>query len=276
MVESSGRAGLGQRRRGLPIGDDEPLPLERPTRSLEFANTSFSYRRGSPPVMENLSWLVTPGRTVLLGPNGAGKTTLLALGADALQPTSGQVLLGTLNPRNRRDRALFRSAVGWMPQQARAIPGLSAREQVAYAGWLKGLSSNLAWTSALLALRSVDLESRAAEQTTRLSGGQLRRVGLAQAVVHAPQVLLLDEPTAGLDPAQRARFRELLANLPAQAVVVSTHQVDDLSELFDRVVVLLDGRIHYSGSVADFLALAEPGIERPAEAAYARLAASAR
>lgn len=242
--------------------------------TLQFRNVSYRFRRTATPVLSDFSWTIRPGRTVLLGPNGAGKSTLLALGADALLPAAGEITLRGLNPRNRADRAAYRRAVGWAPQQAKALPGLTAREQVAYAGWLKGLTGDAAWTLAMQALAAVGLEERAAERSTRLSGGQLRRVGLAQALVHTPEVLLMDEPTAGLDPEQRARFRELLTALPAdQPLVVSTHQVDDLSELFHWVVALFAGEIRFEGTVSDFLALAPHGSERQAEAAYARLAA---
>jgi ABC-2 type transport system ATP-binding protein len=241
--------------------------------TLRFHDIWFRYQRGAAPVLSGFSWSVRPGKTVLLGPNGAGKSTLLALGADALRPNRGEIELDSLNPRLRGDRAPFRRRVGWVPQQARAVPGLTAREQVAYAGWLKGMPGDEAWSSAESALTAVGLQDRAGERTTRLSGGQLRRVGLAQALVHDPEVFLLDEPTAGLDPAQRARFRELLtAFAPERPLVVSTHQVDDLSELFEWVVVLLDGSIRFDGPVTAFLDLAPAGVQRPAEAAYAQIA----
>jgi len=162
-----------------------------------------------------------------------------------------------------------------MPQQVRAVPGLTVREQVAYAGWLKGQSRSHAWAAALTALDRVGLVDVAVQKATTLSGGQLRRVGLAQVLVHDADTLLLDEPTVGLDPAQRARFRAYVAALPRERpVVISTHQVDDLSDLFDTVVVVAGGVIRFSASVPDFLALApDPGTERRAEAAYARIVA---
>ena len=143
--------------------DSVPVPTNLGSNSLEFEDVTFRYRRGAAPVLSGFSWQVSSGRTVLLGPNGAGKTTILALGANALRPNQGAVRLGALDPSIRGDRPPFRRAVGWMPQQARAVPGLSAREQVAYAAWLKGLSGDAAWNAALAALAVVGLEDRANE-----------------------------------------------------------------------------------------------------------------
>ncbi len=116
---------------------------------LAFDDVTFRYRRASPPVLDGFTWAVPSGRTVLLGPNGAGKTTLLALGADVLQPERGRISAGPLHPVGRTERASYRRAVGWMPQQIRAVPGLTAREQVAYAAWLKGAPRGRAWELAV-------------------------------------------------------------------------------------------------------------------------------
>jgi ABC-2 type transport system ATP-binding protein len=242
--------------------------------TLVYDGVTFGYRRGRT-ILNEFSWAVPNGRTVLLGPNGAGKSTVLALGADALRAQRGEVRVHALRSSRWRDRSAYRRAIGWMPQTIRAVPGVSAREQVAYAGWLKGLTRVDAWRGALDALVRVALAAVADQSASTLSGGQLRRLGLAQVLVHSAEVLLLDEPAAGLDPAQRARFRELIASLPAaQPVVVSTHQVDDLSELFDTVVILDAGTIRFAGSVASFLGLAPSG-PRQAERAYAQVVESA-
>jgi ABC-2 type transport system ATP-binding protein len=252
-------------------------------RSLAFTDMRFSYPSPHPfgrplrPVFDAFSWQTPDGCTVILGPNGAGKTTLLSLGATALRPTRGSVGLGDLDPSRRRDLRAFRRSVGWMPQQVRPVPGLTAREQVAYAGWLKGMPRSEAWTDAARALERVGLTAEADRRTAQLSGGQQRRVGLAQLLVHRADLLLLDEPTAGLDPAQRARFRETLRQFAGEVpVVVSTHQVDDLTDLFDTVVVLDQGKIRFEGDVAAFMALAPAGGAHPAEAAYATLIADER
>ena len=162
-----------------------------------------------------------------------------------------------------------------MPQGFRAIPGFTALEQVAYAAWLRGTRASATRPDALEALERVGLRAHADSLVTSLSGGQQRRIGFAQLIVRPASVLLLDEPTAGLDPTQRSRFRDVLNELPTDvAALVSTHQVDDLSDLFGTVVVLDHGRIRYQGTPAEFLALAPQGSLRPAEAAYMALIGS--
>ena len=185
--------------------------------------------------------------------------------------------MGDLDSVRRHDRAEFRRSVGYMAQDIRPVPGLTCREQVAYAAWLKGMSTRGAWDAAFQALGAVGLTQVADRSSSEVSGGQLRRVGLAQTLVHDARVILLDEPTVGLDPAQRAHFRESLATLPGDpAVVVSTHQVDDLTELYDSVVVIRDGRLCFEGSVEAFMSQAPHASDRPVEAAYLRVIESAR
>ncbi|GAA3289562.1 ATP-binding cassette domain-containing protein [Streptomyces cinereospinus] len=213
---------------------------------------------------------------MLLGPNGAGKSTLLALLASALRPSAGSVTLGDLDTRRRRDVQDYRRIVGWLPQQVRPVPGLRVREQTSYAGWLKGLSRQEAWERSRNALQQVGLEELADRPTAHLSGGQLRRLGIAQTLVHSAQVVLMDEPTAGLDPAQRRVFRCLLDSLRDQTTfVVSTHQTEDLAESYDSVILLDRGRIRFQGPIRSFLDLAPRQVaqERRAEAVYADLVA---
>ncbi|MYW04920.1 ATP-binding cassette domain-containing protein [Streptomyces sp. SID3343] len=238
---------------------------------IVFADCEFRYRRGRP-LLEGLTLSFSRGRTVLLGPNGAGKSTLLGLAASVLLPRAGTVELGRLCTARRKDLSGYRRRVGWLPQQVAAVPGLRAREQVAYAGWLKGLSRADAWERADTALARVGLQTLAAHKSSRLSGGQLRRVGIAQCLVHDAEVLLMDEPTAGLDPVQRQVFRDLLADLDDRVdVIVSTHQTEDIDASYEHVVVLDDGRPRFQGSVGDFLALSPDTVpsQRRAEAAYA-------
>ncbi|MER5463945.1 ATP-binding cassette domain-containing protein [Streptomyces sp. NPDC002668] len=237
--------------------------------TLEVARCTFAYRRGVD-VLRDLSVTFHPGRTVLLGPNGAGKSTLLGVMATAITPASGHVSLNGVTPSTRTARRDYRGRVGWLPQQVQAVAGLKLREQVAYAGWLKGMSRRAAWKAARSALVRVGLADLADRTGRQLSGGQLRRLGIAQALVHGAEFVLMDEPTAGLDPQQRAVFRELISELsPTTNFVVSTHQTEDLAEVFDTVVILDRGIIRFQGSVSEFLSHA------PADTAPGRLAEGA-
>ncbi|MCI1746711.1 MAG: ATP-binding cassette domain-containing protein [Acidipropionibacterium sp.] len=242
-------------------------PRSSTDRSLRLEGLDFAY--SSTPVLRSLSCRFDGGRTVLLGPNGAGKSTLFSLLSGVLTARSGAILLpGADNAASRRE---LRSRVGIMLQAIAPVPGLTVAEQVAYAGWLAGLSAKRAARRAGEVLEQVDLAGKADAKAGKLSGGQLRRVGLAQAIVAEPEVLLLDEPTAGLDPAQRLRFRSVLHSIPGDRVtVVSTHQVDDITELYDVVVVIEAGQMRFTGTPEEFLALADPGSSQ-AERAYLSL-----
>ncbi|MEE1929682.1 ATP-binding cassette domain-containing protein [Streptomyces sp. TRM 70351] len=237
---------------------------------LRYTDCTFGYRSGVR-VLDRLFLELPEGCTVVLGPNGAGKSTLLSLGASLLAPKRGRVALGELDSSRRRTRGEYRRRVGWLPQQIRPVPGITVREQAAYAGWLKGLSKAEAWRRSAQALERVRLSDLADRRSHELSGGQTRRLGIAQALVHDAEVVLLDEPTAGLDPVQRGVFRDLLGELADHvSFVVSTHQTEDLLDVYQTVVVLDRGQATYRGATEDFLSLAGADVpaERKAETAY--------
>jgi ABC-2 type transport system ATP-binding protein len=238
--------------------------------TLELTSCTYAYRRRATPVFEEFSYSLPTGLTILLGPNGAGKSTLLKLAASVTRPRTGTIQVDGLSSRSRE----YRRAVAWMPQEIQAMPSLTAREYVAYVGWLKGMNRSEAWRAARRALARVELTDRVNSRTSELSGGQLRRVGVASALVHEARVLLLDEPTAGMDPHQRRVFRDILHTLTDDVqVLMSTHDVADLAEEADHVTVLHDGVIVQDGSTADFLAHTPAGTAtgRAAEGAYTEL-----
>ncbi|AZM47661.1 ABC transporter [Streptomyces sp. WAC 06738] len=237
---------------------------------MRITGCSYRYRRWSSFVLERLDYELKPGVTILLGPNGAGKSTLLRLAAGVALPTEGSIALDGVSSSDRS----YRRSVAWMPQNVPVMAGLTAREQVAYVGWLKGMSKSSAWQSASEALSRVELSEQENMKMNRLSGGQVRRIGIASAMVHRARVLLLDEPTAGLDPAQRRQFRTHLTGLPPDVrVMMSTHDVTDLAEESDYVAVLSTGRILFEGPTSAFLAHAPSDVApgRRAEAAYSVL-----
>lgn len=240
---------------------------------VQIRDCTFQYRAGIP-VIRDLTVEFQPGATVLLGPDGAGKSTLLSLIVGLLRPETGTIRIGRLVSHARRTRSRYRRSVGWLPQRVVAMPGLKVREQVAYAGWLKGLNRRDAWANAARALGRVGLRELAERPSRALSGGQLRRVGIAQTLVHDAKLVVMDEPSAGLDPQQRRVLREVLDGIAGDVdLLVSAHQTEDISDIYQQVVVLDHGVVRFHGGVPEFMALAPPNVElsRRAEDAYAQL-----
>lgn len=220
---------------------------------LQTQSVSFKYRGVKRrQVLKEVEFTLPKGsRVLLLGPNGAGKSTLLKLLCGYEKPSSGSVSVGGVTS----NKAL-RSGVSWMPQDARALRGLSVHDQMEYAGWLCRLSRKDSQSKAADILRRVRLADKRHEAAASLSGGQMRRLALGQALMSPASFLLLDEPTAGLDPAQSANFREMLTELSSEVgLLISTHLVADIDGLFDRVVVILDGSIRFDGTLDEFRAL---------------------
>ncbi|MGW2952844.1 ATP-binding cassette domain-containing protein [Streptomyces eurythermus] len=243
---------------------------------LEFEGCTYAYSRRNL-VLKAFDLRLSEGNTVLLGPNGAGKSTLLRLAATVALPQRGTVRFGELLSERRRDRKVWRQRIGYLPQQIKPVPGLRVREQVAYTGWLKGMRRTEAWEASADALGRVHLGALGERPSNALSGGQLRRLGIAQALVHSASVLLLDEPTAGLDLKQRAVFRDLVTELSAEVrFVTATHDSSDLGELYAEVAVIDNGQLRFHDTTDAFLNQApqDTGPERRAEAAYRLLTAS--
>ncbi len=223
------------------------------TASIEI--DAVGRRYGGTWALRDASLTLGPGVTGLLGPNGAGKTTLLRILATALPPSTGSLALLGLNPAVPTQQTRIRRRLGYLPQELGFPRGFTAFEFVDYIAVLKE------WTrpegrheEASRVLDLVGLTGSAAKRIRALSGGQRRRLGLAQALLGSPQILVLDEPTTGLDPEQRATLRAVLAEVAREAVVVlSTHQTEDLAALCERVVLLDAGRVNYDGTVIDFV-----------------------
>ncbi|MEV7782842.1 ATP-binding cassette domain-containing protein [Kitasatospora sp. NPDC088351] len=242
--------------------------------TLEFHRVDFQYTQKAQ-LFTGLALRIDNPATVLLGPNGAGKSTLMALAATQLTPGHGSVSWRGRTATGRGELAAYRRAVAWLPQQVTPVPGLSVREQVAYSGWLKGMSRGAAWHASAGALERVGLAQLADRGGHQLSGGQLRRMGIAGCLAHHSELILMDEPTAGLDPAQRGMFRSLVEDLADEVhVIVSTHQTEDLADTYRHVVVLDQGEVRFQGGTEEFHALAAGASGSPrerAEAAYTRL-----
>ncbi len=185
----------------------------------------------------------------LLGPNGAGKTTLLRTLATALAPGGGSVRLLGYDVRDHAQRRELRRRLGYLPQALGYYPNFTVAEFVEYFALLKEMPHDTVRLAVARAIERVELGDRARAKLKTLSGGMLRRVGIAQAIVNEPELLLLDEPTAGLDPEQRVTFRRLLREVGTRGtVIVSTHLVEDVGAACGQVALMQGGRIVFQGT----------------------------
>ncbi|MFF3662009.1 ATP-binding cassette domain-containing protein [Streptomyces olivochromogenes] len=203
-----------------------------------------------------------PGVHGLLGPNGAGKTSLIRVLATIAEPTAGRVRMLGNDLRHRHKRSAVRRELGYLPQDFGYYPGFTVREFVAYVAWLKEVPAAAAGAAVEHAVARVGLADRIDAKVKTLSGGMIRRVGIAQAIVNDPRVLLLDEPTAGLDPEQRVEFRALLRELGRTAtVIVSTHLVEDVAAACTDVTLIEAGHVAYRGTPQALAAIGADGHE---------------
>ena len=220
--------------------------------------TGISKRYGRSPALSAVDLSLGPGITGLLGPNGAGKTTLLRILATALAADQGTVRVLGWDPTATAERTAIRRHLGYLPQEAGFPRGFTAFGFVDYMAILKEWNDRATRHDEVRrALDQVDLGSVATKRVHALSGGQRRRVLLAQALLGRPDFLVLDEPTTGLDPAQRARLRDILSTSGQTSVLLlSTHQTEDVAALCERVIVLDDGRVRFDGRVSDLVDVA--------------------
>ncbi len=233
--------------------------------------TGLIRRFGSATAVADVNLRVGPGVFGLLGPNGAGKTTLLRMMATAVPPTSGQIRLLGRDPGSYGPRREIRRKLGYLPQSPGYYPGFTVTESVEYFALLKEVPSGAVKNKVAVAIDRVGLADRRKARLRTLSGGMLRRACIAQAIVNDPELLLLDEPTAGLDPEQRVAFRALLRDLGQRAtVVVSTHLVEDVGAACAEVALMDRGRIVFHGTPSELIATANGGSagDTPLERGY--------
>ena len=217
---------------------------------IDIEQLSKRYRGGHY-ALRDVDLTIGSGMFGLLGPNGAGKTTLIRILVTLLAPTSGRVSIDGLDLRRDRDR--IRRMVGYLPQEFSQFPKLATWEFLDYCAALGGLkrkSSRRERVDELL--HDVGLFDARDRQASKLSGGMKRRLGIAQTLVNNPSIMVVDEPTVGLDPRERIRFRNLLARLAEGRVVLfSTHVVEDVEVACDRVIVFARGSMVFDGLPAD-------------------------
>jgi ABC-2 type transport system ATP-binding protein len=213
----------------------------------------LSRRYGATRALDGVDLTLERGITGLLGPNGAGKTTLLSILATASEPDAGQVSVFGLDPRDAAERVEIRRRLGYLPQELGYHRHFTVAAFLDYVAILKEITDRRRRAEEVArVLAATGLEGRARTRIRALSGGMRQRLGIAQALLGQPDLLILDEPTAGLDPEQRLRFRELLSGLPGDPVIaLSTHQADDIAAICPKVIVLLQGRVRFAGTPAE-------------------------
>lgn len=239
--------------------------------AIQLHNVVQGYKRTM--VLQGINLDLRPGITALVGPNGAGKSTLLKTMATIMKPRSGSVDVAGTPLTSRASVREARSKIGYLPQDFGADPSFSVRDFVTYVGWLRQIPRPRLYDAVSTAVANVELTEHARTPFKALSGGMRQRAGIAAATVGEPQIIILDEPTVGLDPEQRLEFRTLLRGLAATAVLLSTHLIEDVAAVAERVILLNEGRFIFDGSVASLREHAGPEMETSSalESAYVQM-----
>ncbi|MHB8600007.1 MAG: ABC transporter ATP-binding protein [Ktedonobacteraceae bacterium] len=215
--------------------------------------------RGDVHALNNVDMAIPNGMFGLLGPNGAGKTTLMRILAGILRPTSGTIHVGTFDGNTEKGRTAIKQILGYLPQDLGMYPDLSAREFLDYIGILKGMNNREERQERVEELLEViTLRNVSGRKLKTFSGGMKRRVGIAQALMNNPKLLIVDEPTAGLDPEERIRFRNLLSDLAGErTVLLSTHIVEDIAQTCRNLAIMNNGHVTFQGTTSDLIHEAE-------------------
>lgn len=228
---------------------------------IEIKSLKKFYGKGSSAVqaLKGVDLTIGEGMFGLLGPNGAGKTTLMRILAGIINPSLGTAVVEGCDISTDDGKLAVKSMLGYLPQELGLYPDLTAREFIDYMAILKGMQGNhLRKQRVNEVLEMVGLDQNADRKLKGFSGGMKRRTGIAQALVNDPRILIVDEPTAGLDPEERIRFRNLLVDLATgRVVILSTHIVEDIAQTCSDLAVLADGRILFHGSPANLIQAAE-------------------
>ena len=219
---------------------------------MELKAIQLTKQYGSKTAVNHLNLSLSNGVYGLLGANGAGKTTLMRLLCDIQTPTSGKITLDGKNISVLGEK--YRNLLGYLPQQFGYYPDFTAWDFLMYVAALKGLSEKQAHKKATELLEAVDLAEKRNLKIKTFSGGMKQRLGIAQAMLNNPRILILDEPTAGLDPKERVRFRNLLSEYAGDKIVIlSTHIVSDIEAIADEVLLMKKGKFVLQGTVPELI-----------------------
>lgn len=219
---------------------------------MELSLNNISKKYGDKKVVNNVTTTMTPGVYGLLGANGAGKTTLMRMMTAILEPTSGEILFDKENIMKMG--AEYRSILGYLPQDFGYYPNSSAKDFLLYIAALKGIPSRTSKELVLELLEKVGLSDVTNKKIKTFSGGMKQRLGIAQAILNNPHILILDEPTAGLDPKERVKFRNLISSLAQNRIVIlSTHIVSDVEAIADKVFLMKQGEFVSEGSIQELV-----------------------
>lgn len=217
---------------------------------MELQLQCLSKYYGGKPAVDQVNTVLTPGVYGLLGANGAGKTTLMRMICGVLKPTSGEIRLDGKTIEELGEH--YYSHLGYLPQDFGFYPDFTAREFMFYMAAVKGLGKKEAKKRTEELLESVHLSNVANQKIKSFSGGMKQRLGIAQAELNNPSILILDEPTAGLDPKERVRFRNMISDSAKDKIIIlSTHIVSDVSYIADTILMMKDGRFLLQKSLAD-------------------------
>lgn len=220
---------------------------------MELKLTELTKTFGSVNAVDHVSYTLGRGVYGLLGVNGAGKTTLMRMLTTLVKPTCGAI---TLDGKDifELDRS-YRNLLGYLPQEFGVYPEFTVQDYLLYIASIKGLRPAAAKERVKALLHQVGLTKARNKKMKALSGGMKRRAGIAQAMLNDPKILILDEPTAGLDPNERIRFRNLISELASDRIVLlSTHIVSDIESIADEILLMKDGKITTSGTAEDLIA----------------------
>lgn len=208
---------------------------------------SIEKTRGDFAVLKNVSFELKPGIYGLLGANGAGKTTMLQIICGILNPDSGNVMLN--NKDTKKNREAFLSRLGFLPQDFAYYPNFTGLKFMIYIANLKGIGRKKAKSKSIELLNMVGLEKEKNLKIKKYSGGMKQRLGIAQTMLNNPKILILDEPTLGLDPKERVKFRNLISSFSDDKIVIlSTHIVSDVEYIADEILILKEGVLVDRGS----------------------------